>query len=53
MHTKYYILHAKKTFSKNVCLRTKLDLRLKKKQKVFGPNFQNYSFLFESFFNHF
>ena len=32
----------KKVFSKNVCLRTKFDLRLKKKLKVFGLNFQNY-----------
>ena len=30
-------------FSKNVCLRTTIDLRLKKKnEKIFGPNFQNY-----------
>ena len=42
MHTKYQILHAKIFFSKNVCLRTKIDLRLKKKKKNFGPNFQNY-----------
>ena len=28
---------------KKVYLRTKFDLRLKKKQEVFGPNFQNYS----------
>ena len=35
MHTKYSILHAKNFFSKNVCLRTKFDLRLKKKQKNF------------------
>ena len=31
-----------KFFSENVCLRTKFDLRLKKKQKNFGAIFQNY-----------
>ena len=39
MHTKYSILHAKIFFSKNVCLRTKFDLRLKKKQKNFWAKF--------------
>ena len=28
-------------FSKNVCLNTKINLRLKKKQKMFGGNFKN------------
>ena len=41
MHTKYSILHAKNFFSKNVCLRTKFDLRLKKKTKKFlGQTFK-------------
>ena len=32
-----------KKFSENVCLRTKFDLRLKKKnKKIFGANFQSY-----------
>ena len=31
-----------KNFSETVCLRTKFDLRLKKKQTIFGAKFQNY-----------
>ena len=30
-----------KLFSKNVCLSTKINLRLKKTQKVFGGSFKN------------
>ena len=47
MDTKYYILHAKNFFSKNVCLRTKFDLPLKKKQKKFWAKFSK---LLEKFF---
>ena len=47
MHTKYQILHAKFFFSKNVCLRTKIDLRLKKKNKKFWAKFSK---LLEKFF---
>ena len=36
MHTKNYILHAKKIVSENVCLRTKFDLQLKKTKKFWG-----------------
>ena len=46
MHTKYYNLHAKKS-SKNVRLRTKFDLRLKKKQKIFWAKISK---LLEKFF---
>ena len=37
----------KQFFSKNVFLRTKFDLRLKKNKKFFGANFQNYLGLYQ------
>ena len=42
-----------KKISKNVCLRTKFDLRLKKNEKFFGPNFQNYFNIWELYDKHF